>query len=465
MFLIESNQNERYSERDFIIFKIFNETNESISFRIQDRKKVLKLMKKYALQECRIELKDIMRDRTLKFNGFSVNLPVQPKRKYTCYQCWEKFFYAHELTKHKLIHKKEEEQKEKQKEAERHKQKSLKMHKHNQKKNPTEKSQSTVDNDKKSANAPAVNLNSPYRCETCNVNLSTVDDVKKHNNCKFYCGKCKRAFNTMPMFKIHILQHKINSVPPRQTKGHTCPDCSKVFFDIILLRNHTLLHHSTQQAKETLKPTSSVDVREEGSNVQTEDSNDLTCELCFDVFDNHKDYQEHMDFHKQLSNGDSNQNSELQESEITVPVIASSYSLAESQEIQDSPKDDETRFEVIKANDIIPKDHYKCKICFRMYMSLNEYDNHLIENCTLFKVCTECSKQVKGNIIFYNHVSKTHPKLFICEYCFEIVRGEKEIGDHRLLHFQSFKNVCRICYKIFKNYSAFSKHLNDHLNF
>lgn len=424
-----------------------------------------KLVKKYAIQDLRIELKNIMKDKTLKFNGFTAVLPTPPKRKYTCYQCWEKFIYAHELTKHKLIHKKEEEE-----EQEKQRQEKLKKQSQLKKDQPVIKNSVEVDL-----------ASSFYRCEICNIAFETINDVKKHasSKCKFYCGKCKRHFNTMQGFNIHILQHKINNIKPREEKRYTCSECSKVFFDIIQLRSHTLLKHSkkSETSESSYNPANIGDAKPKVQEISNESH--LTCELCFDVFTNPKDFEEHMDFHKQLANGNENMENKKKETEVNemkFPVIESSYSLADSvQENQETSSSSEYKsklegvleanFEIMKPNDVLPQEHYKCKKCFRLYMSMNEYNNHLQKNCTIFKTCSECSKQVKGNVHFYSHFSKTHKKIFICEYCFEIIKNAKDIDPHKLLHLKCFKNVCKICFKISKNYSAFNKHLNEHFKF
>lgn len=451
--------------------KVIFETNDFIfrSFSIQ-QKKLKKLMKKYAVRDCCVELKNVMKDKTIKLDGYTAILPVQPKRKYTCYECWEKFFYTHELTKHKLIHKKEEEERERQREAERKKAKELKKRKAETKQTESIKKDSTIIDNKISPIVESVDLdNCAYKCEPCSTGLNTVNEVKSHatGNCKFYCGKCKRTFNTVHGFTVHILQHKIKSDNPIEQKKYTCPDCSNVFFDIIQLRSHTLLKHSIKVEVdkksdfETIN-TSSQNVEEYSAN------NNLTCELCFDVFTSTQEFDEHMDFHKQLTNGENEsitnneeKDSETQNNELQFPVIESSYSLAGS--LDNGVMTSE--IEIVKPNDVIPQEHYKCKICFRMYMSMDEYKDHLQQKCTIFTTCSECSKNIKSNVHFFNHFSKTHNKIFICEYCFETVKGQKGAEQHKLSHFKTFKNVCKICFKVFKNYPAFNKHLNEHLKF
>lgn len=437
-----------------------------------------KTLKKYAVRDCRVELKNVMKDITIKFDGFSATLPVQPKRKYTCYECWEKFVYAHELAKHKWIHKKEEEQKEQQREAEKKKAKELKKRKEQAKQNNAVKDHSVVVENPTPQIIESIDLEKcTYRCVPCNIGFNTASDVKTHATirCKFYCCKCKRTFNTMQGFTIHILQHKIKNINPIEEKNYKCPECSNIFFDIIQLRSHTLLKHS-KKLEVDKKPDIAATNADAHDLEDNGDDGSLTCELCFDMFTSTKEFDEHMDFHKQLTNGDGGnsknneaQNSkdnednplESQENVLTFPVIESSYSLADSVDNGIIPSE----FEVVKPNDVIPQEHYKCNICFRMFMSKNEYDEHLHKNCTIFTKCNECDKNVKGNVHFFNHFSKTHNKIFICEYCFESVRGHKDAELHRLSHLKTFKNVCKICFRVFKNYPAFNKHLNEHLKF
>lgn len=447
------------------------------------RKKLRKAIKKYAVQDVRIELKDVMKNKMFSFRGDTVKLPSKVKRSYTCYRCWQKFVYTHELTKHKLIHKKEDEQKQ---QEEKRKEKELKKEKQEEEKRKEKKKQeqsrkitdwwhpkeplqqkdSVVEQSK-------AKEDSPYKCETCNFKLETKEDVKSHatSKCKFYCDLCKRTYNTMHCFNIHILQHKIKK--PMSKKNYTCLKCSKEFFDIIQFRSHTLLNHSKQpetDGQSTSNPKEVINNSDSQAVIAAADEgdkNDYTCELCFDLFTNAQDFNDHMEFHKQLTNGDKPLESQSKEVGF---VIASSYSLAETENEGVKKKnhirtDTNPGYEVMKANDVIPQNHYRCEICFRMFMTMEEYNNHLGENCTVNKSCVECSKKVKSNIHFFSHFSKTHPKIFICEYCFAIVKEKKEVDDHRLAHFKSFKNVCKICFKIFKSYSSFNDHVNEHLSF
>lgn len=404
-----------------------------------NKKKEKMLLKKYVIHECRVDLKDVMKNKTIKFNGYTAILPAEPKKRYTCYECWTRFVYTHELARHKLIHKKQAEEKQL-KEKQAHKKEEIKT-------------------DKTSKKVPSTEAGFAYRCEVCNVDFETIESVRRHatSKCKFFCEKCKRTYNTMHAFNVHILQHKINSVKPKDDKKHTCELCSKEFLDLIQLKGHMLLKHSKKQEESTTLPTQKESIQEiDGDN----DSNSFTCELCYDMFNNAKELQEHVDFHKQLASGDGKVKKEVP---IDLPVIQSTYSLSEPDHNLNASGNVNPEFEIISANDKIPKEHYKCVKCLRIFITTSEYKDHLKGKCSIINTCPVCSRNCKSNARFFSHFSKSHSKTFICEYCFEIVRTPKDVDVHKLSHFKSFKHVCKICFKLFKTHSTFNKHLKDHL--
>lgn len=133
-------------------------------------------------------------------------------------------------------------------------------------------------------------ISNHYKCESCNMDLQSLDDVRNHpkNDCKYKCKICVRFFNTINGFIVHILQHKMNSSKLVKVENQlTCKDCNLSFIDLIKLKSHSILAHKYA----ALNQNKDIENNEE----------DLSCELCFDVFDSKRELEQHMELHKEFS--------------------------------------------------------------------------------------------------------------------------------------------------------------------
>ncbi|CAG9840417.1 unnamed protein product [Diabrotica balteata] len=90
---------------------------------------------------------------------------------------------------------------------------------------------------------------------------------------------------------VHIFQHKFNLVLPSEDR-YKCSVCSAAFPDVIKLTSHTLLGHKTNPV--------TADKHNLNNNEDTEE--DISCELCFDIFDSKTELEKHMEFHNELAN-------------------------------------------------------------------------------------------------------------------------------------------------------------------
>lgn len=411
----------------------------------------------------------------------------------------------HEFTRHKLIHKNEDEEKTRQ--AQMGKKKKPRKRKQVARKE-TKKQVGGVESVNLTNGFDAKSTRTPYKCQTCVVVLKTIDEVKKHatSACKFFCDTCNITYNTMHGFNIHILQHKIDSVKPRQE--YSCEECSMAFFDVIQLRCHTFLEHSkrpnadlkgvkvekqeidendeVREVNITINDIEENDeltefvigktvfendtggvedkfdikdviIEEETLNYAEYDASKLTCDLCYDVFMTSEEFSEHMELHKQLTND--------QDDKSTV-LVEANYTVAEEPPEEETNEGDATvdvGFKITKPNDIIPHEYYTCKKCYRIFLTTHEYDMHVSIKCTIIEECRECPEKFKNNWDFYKHYLVKHIDVFICEFCYAIIIDKNGIDDHKLSHLKSMQNVCKICVRMFKNYAEFDKHLKEHL--
>ncbi|XP_074028351.1 uncharacterized protein isoform X4 [Leptinotarsa decemlineata] len=454
------------------------------------------LLAKFNIKECSIEIERMnFQKNFMARNEVESKKKVIPKRTFTCYICWRKFDYFHELNIHKLIHVQEKK-----------KRGTLSNKKEQPNKNDTRKQ--AMHN---STSEPA-----PYRCENCDVDFQTINDVKSHrkNNCRFNCSVCNRVYNTVHGFTVHILQHKINSTKPKSNKQYDCPDCSASFIDIVQLRSHSLISHKIMPKKEN-------------TNIEDEDGEDnFSCEQCFDIFMTKTELDEHMEFHKQLEtisveDGDfietvtrntnsggvtsesgtsaeeqtSNNNEcildkescTLSENIVTKTELESlntSIIIPKEENISDELEDvavqNDTAFSVnssasnftqvkkktytvVKPNKFVPYTHYKCKKCQRTYMFLSSLEDHYEKSCTMIEHCKVCGSKFEKNLKYLLHV-KTHVDFNVCKYCFETVSDRQKLDTHILGHLKHLDNLCKICLRAFSTPDQFRIHLQTHLD-
>ncbi|KAG5896089.1 hypothetical protein JTB14_006878 [Gonioctena quinquepunctata] len=392
-----------------------------------------------------------------------------PKKKFTCYVCWQIFGFKHELLEHNKTHVRQEKQKE---DAPASQTDDPAPQKEKKKRRRKSKEAIIV-----SPNAPA------YRCESCKVDFLLITEVKKHqtNNCRFNCSECNRIYNTVHGFTIHILQHKINATKPKSSQQFNCTECPESFTDMIQLRSHNLISHKIIPKEE---------------NIENKDrSDDLSCELCFDVFQSKTDLEEHMEFHKQL--GSKSVEQEKRNNTITNERVDRDADVVTKFEVEslnttlmlpkeegvhdgtiaeeddtasnssgvssfDAQNDSETYF-VVSPNETIPNIHYRCKKCQRMYTNLDAFEDHLIKNCELIEICKECDARLDDNMHFYKHM-KTHIDTYTCKYCFMTTSDSLTKDTHMLEHLKDLENLCKICFKGFSTPTEFDAHLKEHLS-
>lgn len=432
-------------------------------------------------------LHDVKLDKSLKFINNTVKLPSKNKKKYICVVCKKNFLAPKELNKHKRTHK---EQDATVKKAAPKKQ-AISPRKAASAKN-------TIKNYfSKSEKKQGSSLT--HKCETCDTIFASIEEIKKHppNKCRFVCGVCRRSYNTIYAFIVHVLQHKINLFKTVLTpdKLHKCQQCSESFGDYIDLKTHGILMHK-------VKSQSLTDPELESPTETNSNNREISCELCFDIFDSEEELREHMEFHEQLDDkpsakiaegngGDAAENSEgLKENsndaeddddtKVTaestprdanvelppMPIIESSYSLAGTEPDLPPSEDSGPDYIILPPDDVIPRKQYKCKKCERVYTSIEEFDGHVDGACVIGKVCPVCFIMINSNSEWYKHITQKHRRWATCKYCFVTFNEICKLDHHKKTkHFNTFKNVCKICYKCFQTYQEFNDHLKkEHLN-
>lgn len=439
-------------------------------------------------------LHDIKLDKSLKFINDSVRLPSSNKRKYTCSVCKEIFTKMKALFEHKRTHTKQD----------------VALAKKRLRTTPAKKQarsplkptpgKNTIKNYFPKAEKHQLPL-STHKCETCGTVFGSIEEIKNHppNKCLFVCGVCRRSYNTIYAFIVHVLQHKINIFKTVVTpdKLHKCLLCPESFDDYIDLKTHGILMHKVKSQLVNKVESDSAPAE------APDDKTEISCELCFDIFDSAEELTEHMEFHKQLgekqdeevaatSSTDMTEDTEeLKETQsdddvedddtelivecITrsarvelhpIPVIESSYSLADEEPDEPTNKDPGPSYIVLPPDETIPRKQYKCKVCERIYTTIEEYEGHVATACTIEKTCPVCFVTVDSNSEWYTHITEKHRRWATCKYCFVTFNEIIQLDQHKKVkHFNTFKNVCKICYKCFQTYQEFNDHLQkEHLN-
>ncbi|XP_057661552.1 zinc finger protein 148-like isoform X2 [Diorhabda carinulata] len=151
------------------------------------------------------------------------------------------------------------------------------------------------------------NVKTPFKCDTCNIFFATSDEAKTHippsaAKCKFSCHLCNRKFNTLYALIVHIMQHKNDAFKNQNSSKslYNCKLCDKNFADCFQLKRHEIKVHKKEAHIEpaytepTEIITTHVVIREHDTETQ------LTCDLCYDVFNTKEELDSHTEFHKQL---------------------------------------------------------------------------------------------------------------------------------------------------------------------
>ncbi|XP_072401271.1 uncharacterized protein [Diabrotica undecimpunctata] len=154
-------------------------------------------------------------------------------------------------------------------------------------------------------------VKTPFKCDTCNVYFATSDDVKVHSSstttkCKFSCHLCNRKMNTIYAFIVHVMQHKNNTIKSLSNSKslYACSSCDKSFADCFQLRRHEINSHNLRPSAEPVvsEPTEIITTNVV---IGEPESENLTCDLCYDVFTTKEDLDNHTEFHKEISIPDS----------------------------------------------------------------------------------------------------------------------------------------------------------------
>lgn len=509
------------------------------------------LLAKYSITESRVVLRDILLNKSIKIVDGTAKLPSDGRKKYACTICWKRFLTSKELENHRPTHEKEKEHDgddviivtEKPR-------KKATLIKRQAKSTPkTVPVKNTIKNYFQKATKKVVKHERPllsHKCETCDSDFTSIEDIKLHTSseCRFKCGVCHKTYNTVYAFTVHILQHKINlfNTTPAPDKLHKCSLCPESFDDYIDLKTHGILEHKTKSGSIIQDEPESNPDETNGNGKEIE----ISCELCFDIFESEEELNEHMEFHKELggkhdkkvqeensvdteessekqAEDDSPENTKEAPEEIAkecatrevrielnpIPVIECSYSLAEqdpdtpsaepdspgqpvhspggsvdspgdhvdssdkhvdlsTEPVEDERKEEDSglKYIVLPSNDMIPKKHYKCNKCERIYTSIEEFDSHIPSGCKMENVCPVCLITISTNSEWYTHITEKHRRWATCKYCFETFNEIKKLDQHKAIkHFNTFKNVCKICYVSFATYEEFDGHLKkEHLN-
>uniref|UniRef100_A0A6P7F4P7 Uncharacterized protein LOC114325046 isoform X3 n=1 Tax=Diabrotica virgifera virgifera TaxID=50390 RepID=A0A6P7F4P7_DIAVI len=154
-------------------------------------------------------------------------------------------------------------------------------------------------------------VKTPFKCDTCNVYFATSDDVKLHissttTKCKFSCHLCNRKMNTIYAFIVHVMQHKNNTIKSLTSSKslYACSSCDKTFADCFQLKRHEINSHNLRTPAEPVV-SEPIEIITTNVVIGEPESENLTCDLCYDVFTTKEDLDNHTEFHKEISIPDS----------------------------------------------------------------------------------------------------------------------------------------------------------------
>lgn len=206
-------------------------------------------------------------------------------------------------------------------------------------------------------------------CIICKSIFRNIEEFNAHNariSCVYYCITCSKKMCTKKACFTHLVLHAESQISDELYK---CTLCSFTCFTTHHLIMHKRKNHATKRISENRKSTSSEDIvdttiKDDKNSLQIdaesslykcsecsfkfrtvkrvqkhfrkyhknktankkntkkaeeeEDEDNLTCDLCFDVFDNKEDLTIHQSFHKELETSYKGKSNEHKDDEIEI---------------------------------------------------------------------------------------------------------------------------------------------------
>lgn len=352
-------------------------------------------------------------------------------------------------------------------------------------------------------------INTIFFCIVCNVVFTTETDLENHNNdfhaavaplinseirnCiqremeileqknsdklivkpKFIsadkkaiqCEKCKKIFNKITNFKLHITEH-----PECYVKQYFCTVCHDAFSSIHDLRLHLELHTKDTlfQCNHCNKPFTTAQYLK--FHIVSQHQKPFKCELCKMTFGYRHYLSAHLDTkhdghgreckcktcteHFQSIRRPKKKTTNITKDEV---IIDQKCNVCDK-EFSNS-KDLETH-SILKH-----QRQYCCYICHQNYDTFYQVKRHLrYHNERRQMLCNKCGKQIKGKQAFKIHLRiHSGERPFVCEVCHRSFTRQSDLSSHMFTHNENMKpHQCNLCGKQFAKPYQIKIHMMVH---
>ncbi|KAI8127619.1 Zinc finger protein 26 [Lucilia cuprina] len=269
-----------------------------------------------------------------------------------------------------------------------------------------------------------------YTCENCSIDFHTIKQLKehrlsnKHKDTLFFCGICRRAFNSLRHMRNHAINHKDfekwqEAFPITRYFVCNIGDCQEFYPIWTSLYYHKKRPHKSKEVKDdkplefkcqfcqqlcTSKMSLAVHV------ARSHNNSNISCSHCKRTYKTQKLLQEHIDkFHTAI----------------------------------------------------------KCEVCFKNFKNRRNLESHrnLVHLNMKRYFCQYCEKGYFHKSEKEAHEKKVHSEFpYKCEICDFMTNYEKSLEVHMDKHNNQQKFKCTICNKTFGRKQLLTIHTKRHEN-
>jgi KRAB domain-containing zinc finger protein len=270
----------------------------------------------------------------------------------------------------------------------------------------------------------------PHHCDLChkgfNIRAQMVYHRQSHFNMRLKCPYCPRLLKTERTLETHVELHT-NTM---EGLKYPCKICSKVFTTKMSLFRHRKNYHLN-----------------------------IKCEFCPEILDNQKEHLHHVEINHQSS------------SVLTKYKCSVCKKCFSQRSILFAHKRQLHKFPKIAIRVRNPK--YGCYFCSKIFTFKPSLEIHVVQhllgivdvlnvNESMSKLnlsCTLCYKGYLSKEEFKQHNEQVHPDIILCEICTkQFFKQEGFLRHKRLVHF-STRIECKICQQTFKTDYELGIHL------
>ncbi|XP_061183806.1 zinc finger protein 85-like [Saccostrea echinata] len=279
-------------------------------------------------------------------------------------------------------------------------------------------------------------------CKLCQVQFSSVFSLKRHMKCHenlkiFKCYVCSENFRTEKELSAHTAIHKVSLV-------YSCGTCRHGFDS-----EEALQYHKEKNS------CSAPEVPEETS---------FNCSICDKVFAYQKNFEKHLEMHKNNQVSCSNKELTVSENMAEISVEHSGMSVPSSELSELSlhyvQQDMETGSSRFECTNVEQESASKINTSSDIPTSASQSDKSSND-----LACNLCGQIFKKAMALYRHkMEHDDTGMFPCRFCNFVTNSKDSLTRHAKKHLAQLPHICDICGKGFTEKCHLTFHMNSHSN-